>query len=219
MNPCETQCQILSTKNMIKFVFFIFFPFVSHAVSCDGRWKNLSGDIKQIQEDAHKGDADAQFKLAQMYREGEGVKQDLDQAIYWVKKSAEQEYSPAQEYLSKLYYHGEGVERNLPEAFRLTQKAAQQGNIDAQNRLAHMYRKGEGVWINIPEAIRWYKKAAKQGDEYAQLDLGEMYYEGKAVEEDPNLASFWTQTANETESMYMMGMGNNKGEDQDKKIH
>ncbi|PKY63546.1 hypothetical protein RhiirA4_492891 [Rhizophagus irregularis] len=37
-----------------------------------------------------------------MHKDGNGVKKDINQAIYWYKKSAEQEYQEAQDELDKL---------------------------------------------------------------------------------------------------------------------
>ena len=48
------------------------------------------------------GNSVAQYNLAIKYEKGSGTEKDLDQAIYWYKKSAEQGYSYAQKELKNL---------------------------------------------------------------------------------------------------------------------
>ncbi|EXX50442.1 uncharacterized protein OCT59_023895 [Rhizophagus irregularis] len=56
-----------------------------------------------FQEAAKLECCDAQYNLALMYEDGEGIKQNIDQAIYWYKKSANQGFQSAQ---NKLKYLG-----------------------------------------------------------------------------------------------------------------
>jgi TPR repeat protein len=44
----------------------------------------------------------AQYCIAKMYKDGDGIKVDIDQAIYWYKKSAEQGNQSAQDKLNEL---------------------------------------------------------------------------------------------------------------------
>ena len=48
---------------------------------------------------AEQGDADAQFYLAQMYKNGQGVPQDYVEAVKWLRRSAEQGLAIAQLFL------------------------------------------------------------------------------------------------------------------------
>ncbi|EXX58386.1 uncharacterized protein OCT59_023622 [Rhizophagus irregularis] len=54
-----------------------------------------------FQEAADLGSDAAQYNLAWIYENGDGIK-DMNQAIYWYKKSAEQEYEIAQNKLKEL---------------------------------------------------------------------------------------------------------------------
>ncbi len=45
---------------------------------------------------AEKGDADAQFKLGNLYSDGDGVPQDDEKAVAWYLQSAEQGHADAQ---------------------------------------------------------------------------------------------------------------------------
>lgn len=84
---------------------------------------------------AEQGYADAQFNLGLMYANGEGVAQDMTQAVELFKKAAGQGHVDAQNNLGAMYFTGEGVARNEKKAIEWFEKAAAQGNVDAQANL------------------------------------------------------------------------------------
>lgn len=84
---------------------------------------------------AEQGYADAQFNLGLMYANGEGVEQDMHEAVELFKKAAEQGHVDAQNNLGALYFMGEGVERDEDKAIAWFEKAAAQGNEEAKENL------------------------------------------------------------------------------------
>ena len=58
--------------------------------------------VKPVAKAANRGDSIAQYNLAYMYENGEGIEKDIDQAIYWYKKAAEQGDKEAQKELKKI---------------------------------------------------------------------------------------------------------------------
>lgn len=62
-----------------------------------------------LKKAAEKGNTDAQFNLALMYYNGDGILTDKKQAVYWYTKAAEQENAKAQFNLGIMYYLGEGT--------------------------------------------------------------------------------------------------------------
>ncbi|MFV1998072.1 MAG: tetratricopeptide repeat protein [Acidiferrobacterales bacterium] len=54
------------------------------------------------QQAAIRGDAIAQFNLGMMYARGEGVKRDIETAIYWWKASANQGFNGAKKMLDQI---------------------------------------------------------------------------------------------------------------------
>ena len=58
---------------------------------------------------AQQGNAAAQFNLGNMFRNGNGVRQDLVEANRWYKKAAEQGHAWAQTNLGAMYANGLGV--------------------------------------------------------------------------------------------------------------
>ncbi|RKY09225.1 MAG: hypothetical protein DRP66_02725 [Planctomycetota bacterium] len=72
------------------------------------------GDLPLFAVDrkAEGGDADAQYNLAAMYYNGQGVTQDYKQAVKWCTKAAGQGYANAQTKLGLKYREGQGVSRS-----------------------------------------------------------------------------------------------------------
>ncbi len=120
---------------------------------------------------AENGDAFARFKLAVMYRKGQGVQQDYKKALKWNRLAAEQGFAKAQNNLGAMYANGHGVAQDYNEAMKWYRLAAEQGYDIAQNNLGEMYDNGFGVPRDIHEAKKWYKKAADQGHREAQFNL------------------------------------------------
>ena len=64
--------------------------------------------VRLYQENAEKGDSDAQYKLGLLYLTGNGALQDFDEAARWLKLAAEQGYALAQYELGLIYRTGHG---------------------------------------------------------------------------------------------------------------
>ena len=73
-------------------------------------------DLDTLRKAAEAGDAEAQFKLGAMYRHGEGVEQDYEEAIVWFRKAAAQLHAKAQFNLGYLHAMGQGVEQDYQAA-------------------------------------------------------------------------------------------------------
>ncbi len=86
---------------------------------------NFSAGLKAA---AEQGIAVAQYYLGICYYNGEGVKQDFNEAFRWYKSAAEQGNADAQCRLGNCYKNGEGVQQDYNEAFRWYKAAAEQGN-------------------------------------------------------------------------------------------
>jgi hypothetical protein len=76
---------------------------------------------------AEKGDAVAQYNLAQLYRRGEGVPQDYSDAFRWYRLAAAQGNAQAQYDLGITYANGEGVPQDYVQAHLWFNLAAAQG--------------------------------------------------------------------------------------------
>ena len=63
--------------------------------------------------------AESQFHLGLLYYNGEGVNQDIEEALKWYHKAAAQDYPDAQNMLAYMYLEGKGVPANPEIARRL----------------------------------------------------------------------------------------------------
>ena len=119
-------------------------------------------DIGELRQAAERGDAGAQNKLGIMYADGEGVAEDVQEAVKWWRKAAEQGDAQAQYTLGGMYAKGERVPQDDREAVKWYRQAAEQGNIVAQSILVRMYREGERVPQDYVKAHAWANLLASQ---------------------------------------------------------
>lgn len=85
---------------------------------------------------AEQGDPTAQYVLATIYNNGQGVEKNSQKAVEWYTKSAEQNNDLAQYSLGVMYEFGEeGLEKDENEAQKWYRLAADNGNYFAQNKL------------------------------------------------------------------------------------
>jgi hypothetical protein len=114
------------------------------------------------------GVAEAQRNIGYLYRDGEGVAKDAQEAFGWFMKAAEIGDSTSQCEVAKAYNTGIGVLQDSQKAFIWYQKAAYQGNKLAQQKVGSIYFSANpNSPANRIEAYKWYALAAAQGDEDA----------------------------------------------------
>lgn len=70
-------------------------------------WAQTASDVRTL---AEQGNAEAQFVLGSMYRDGQGVEKDLAATLKWWEKAAELGNVDAQFALGNIYSGGYGVE-------------------------------------------------------------------------------------------------------------
>ena len=112
---------------------------------------------------AQRNDQAAQLKLARMYRKGDGVLQNDNEAWAWLERAAEGGNSEAQVELGVALRDGYGVIQDYEQAFKWLSLAAEAGNPDAQFELGLMYQAGLGVPVNNFKAYTWLNLAAARG--------------------------------------------------------
>lgn len=114
---------------------------------------------------AEGGDTEAQFLLGEMYRQGQGVRQDYRQAVAWHRKAAEHGNGAAQYFMGNLYVNGGGiVEKDYRQAEFWYRKSIGNDNADAMYGLGYLYEKGFGVPNDLVEAYKWFSLAALKGN-------------------------------------------------------
>ena len=133
--------------------------------------QNYATAKKEFETAAEQGSAEAQYSLAQLYENGQGVPQDYGQALQWNRKAAEQGLDLAQNNLGFMYENAQGTSQNYAEAVKWYNKAADQDYAIAQFNLGRIYATGLGVLQDDVQAYFWTALSASQGDEGAQNNI------------------------------------------------
>jgi TPR repeat protein len=155
---------------------------------------------------ADQGDAAAQYNLGLLYAGGQGVPQDADEAMRWLRKAAEQGLLDAQFSLGfslvfKALTDTSRVDRaaaaaEMAEAAQWARKAADRGNAPAQVLLGGLYDDLPGVEHDDVQAYKWFAVAAAGGNaDGAELrDKVAARMTPARIEEAKALAAAWKPT-------------------------
>lgn len=103
--------------------------------SAKGDWQNAWFGFWTL---ARQGDPIAEFDLAQLYRLGRGIPQDLQQAFYWYGKAAAQGHAYAEFNLGVMYELGQATPRDLGQARIWYGRAAAQNIAAAADALRRL---------------------------------------------------------------------------------
>ena len=144
---------------------------------------------------ADQGLVDAQFRLAVMALNGEGMPADPIIAAGWFSKAALQGHATAQFNLGTMYARGAGVPVNEAEAAIWFRKAAEQGVREAQYALGYQYYEGRGLTKDQAQAALWFRKAADQKHPAAAAYLAHMSLAGEGIPENHPEAVRWAREA------------------------
>ena len=129
--------------------------------------KDYKTALSEWEPIAEEGQAEAQFMLGMMYRNGRGVPQNSKTAAKWWILAAQQGHVKALYNLGQTYFLGISAPKNYKIALYWFTLAAQQGHATAQNILGGMYYEGRGVDKNLVYAHMWLKIAASKGNKKA----------------------------------------------------
>jgi TPR repeat protein len=130
----------------------------------DGASSAQSGKVvADLERDAARGSARADYKLALLYESGEGVPQNRSLAFSHYLKSATLCYRPAETAVGINYYSGVNVTKNIRSAAYWLDLAAHQGSAQAQAILSILYANGDGVRKNYKEAYFWGLLSQRSG--------------------------------------------------------
>ena len=108
---------------------------------------------------AENGDADAQFNIAVMLENGQGISRDLFSALKWYELAARQNYPHALDMSEKVQakitrLHKKELLKHLPKA--------DAGNPQSQIAVATIYAEGRFVKQDKIEALKWLFLAAEK---------------------------------------------------------
>lgn len=182
---------------------------------------NLHQFVAKLRIEAERGDAEAQYALAQVLLIGLGVERDDSDAMKWALRAAERGVVRAQVVYGRSLLIGQnGLPKNAEagmawlrraadagdadaqvilglweqenaEAVRLFTLAAQAGSATAWCKLGHCYLSGRGGVVSEERAIECYVKSAEAGVTEAQASLGSLL----AQRGDAAGAALWLKRA------------------------
>jgi TPR repeat protein len=101
--------------------------------------------LKLLGKPLENGDAEAQFFVGRLYREGRGVVWDTATAMRLFRLAADQGYPRAISAVGYDYDHGIGVPQDIGKAISWYSKAVAANDPGALNNLAILYAEGCGV--------------------------------------------------------------------------
>jgi uncharacterized protein len=126
--------------------------------------------VKIWREPAVRGDADAQFNMAQAYKFGRGVKQDLAIAADWYRQAASRGHLQAEDsYAHLLHYQGK-----VADALPFLGKSADRGEPRSQYLLATELFNGVNVKKDWVRAYALMTRASSAGLAPASRSLAQM---------------------------------------------
>lgn len=106
---------------------------------------NYALALKEFKPLAEGGNAEAQFKLAEIHMKAQGVALNGEEFLKWCRKAAERGHAEAQFTLGMHYARGGLVRENHAEAKNWFLKAADQGHAESLGYLALLLDSGNGV--------------------------------------------------------------------------
>lgn len=139
----------------------------------------------------------AEFNLAEIYRRGEKLEPDLEQAWQWAKLSSELGCDFGTLNLVQLQITPESGHYDPQDALKLANRLAEKGLHNAMLLLGYIYENGIGVPPNINLAITWYVRAAEAGSDESARILGIKYFDGDGVPESRAQAVKWLTSSAE----------------------
>ena len=139
--------------------------------------------FRALTERAEGGDAEAQYRLAGVYRTGyDSIPADTARWVSLLRLSAGQDYAPAQNMLGYLYAGGTGVKADRDSAYMWIKRAADSGDATAASNIGYMLLEEAGG--KQREAAGYLQQAAEGGVPQAMSLLADLYRDGRGVERD-----------------------------------
>lgn len=119
---------------------------------------------------AQAGDADAQFNLAQAYKLGRGVPQDMNAALDWYQKALVQGHTQAEDAFGLILFQ----QNRRVEAMSYLQRSAERGEVRAQYLVGIALFNGDLIPRDWVRAYALMTRASAAGVDQASAALAQM---------------------------------------------
>jgi TPR repeat protein len=166
--------------------------------------RNEKSAIQTLTSAANNGDADAQYKLASVYLNGNnGFEADREQALKWFRAAAAQNHAEAQFQTGMMNFNPESLENESAERWLVN--AAENDHTEAAYFLGSLYNaQGE-----FTKAAIWLDKAVEKEHTNALDLLVSLYLEGRIENVETAQAISWLEKASRRgyiEAQYQLGI-------------
>jgi TPR repeat protein len=174
---------------------------------------NKEEAVKSLSYAADQGHAPAQWKLARMYAEGDGVPRDELRAFenfsqVCDRHADEAPESPTAPFVSSAFialgsYYLNGIPNSSvksdPTKARemFAYSASYFGDPEAQLVLARLYLDGIGGPKDTKQALRWLNLSAEKGNHLAQAELGKLLFSGEVGAKQRARGLMWLTLASD----------------------
>lgn len=139
---------------------------------------NYAEAERELRPAAKNGDAEAQYRIAQMHEHGLGTVANYSVAWNWYKRAADKGHLDATARAAKLLEEGLGRPVDREGAYKLYLKAAEKGHVEAMTHVGLVNIRGEGKKADYLAGINWLQKAAAKGGKTASEELRRLAAEG-----------------------------------------
>ncbi len=143
------------------------------------KWDDIP--LKQVEQEAEKGNPMAQHYLGYCYMEGHNIARDTETGANWYQRALTNGYLPSANNLGFAYQRGLLGSNDLNRAIYYYTYASDRGLDQAQFDLGVLYRDGKGVQRDPVEAMRLFRLASVQGHLAATVEIGRLYRFGQGV--------------------------------------
>jgi uncharacterized protein len=145
--------------------------------------------VKFYKKACDNGNTEGCGKLVTMYGKGDGVRQDLNKALYYMEGMCNDGHSKACHKLGSFYKSGKKVPHNNKQAIKFYKKACDNGFASGCISEAIVYQEGGyGVKRDIKRAFRLLDKECNKGNMFVCQYTGLIYFEGKEVRQNLKVA-------------------------------
>lgn len=169
----------------------------------------LSDEAYAALSAALAGDREAQFKLAELLRRGDGIPRDEKAATGWYGKAAEQGHVAAALELNHLRHQGADITADETKIVAALGPVADKGDTEAMRALADMEVYGRGTPRNAERGLALLRRAVAAGSALAAQDLANLLLGGApGIPRDPAAGfSAMTQSARLGNEAAMLSLG------------
>ena len=193
----------------MKKLLLVFFVLAAFGAGWYGAWtytkRFLTGENTEILQDpaalretyaqqAAAGDAEAAYKLGEMYLSTQGGEADAQSAVTYFRLAAGKGFLPAQKELARFYKEGlAGLQPSREASLFWCMHAALQGDANCQNQVKEAFAKNTQLYDAVLAAFT-ASVQAHIGNGPAALELGRLYEEG-FLSPDLEEAAHWYSIA------------------------